>query len=194
MPIDDRDYMRDRASARYSTWLDNRSSAYTSYSGVNPREKSHNSGMAEHTRTRYALWLLLAGLTALVMAIAWDEVRLAQRLATQPDTFVHPERPAPPAAGEPPTTVSTRGPGSRSGRLVVVSETGAPGSYVRIAAGGEFWDAYVRSGETADIALLPGRYTVDLLDRITGSPRIPTVAVQVESASTMVMVRNPTPR
>lgn len=180
--------MRDREAARYSAWLDD-ASAYSSV----PSKKAPQ-GRAGRNRVPLAVWFLLLGLTALVIGIVWDGARHAQARAAQRATFVHPEQPSPPAADEPATTISTRGPGSRAGRLLVVSETGAPGSYVRIALEAEFWDAYVRSGETADIALMPGRYTVELLDRVTGSRRIEPLAIQVESTSTLVVIRNPTPR
>ena len=175
MALDDRDYMRERASRLYAAWLEDDDEVGRDAAPVAAPQGAGKSRVSARSRRR--AWTVLALTSAFALAYLAAGDRALSLLSRTPQP-------------EPKTsTVQGWGACAQNGLLVIRNEGAARQSAVfRISRDEISWEGYVRAGEVASVELAPGVYALEFLRPGQSKAFFKAPAMQVKSSCTTVTV------
>lgn len=185
MALDDRDYMKDRATAQFNEWLGTpahirghvedlealSADQRDNFERTNFRSPGQqgNSGAGKTVFiVAVGVVLLAAGYLATLRPGETGDAQLPPPIAAAPSPA--PVRtPLPVKKAEPPTYVAAPWvAGDASGRLAVSVSPQTSSVRIMLSKDGVSWETFARTGETASIELVPGDYVVQVLLHETG--------------------------
>lgn len=173
MALDERGYMRERASAQFEAWCSDDKPIRGHLEDIElltavQQNTLYSRPAARGTRPARSSGAKAAIVGALMSLAVIAAYRVAQdrppEQAGTPDT--HSPAPSKRHSAQAPKTyvAAPWQEGDETGRLVISVDSSAPAVRAVLSKDGITWEAFARSGETASIDLLPGNYTVQLFE------------------------------